>query len=218
MSGPFDPSLSSDHDHAASSSGQPAPVPPPPVPLERMEGSLDLLTGERVHVRPIRPDDTARLQAFHLRLSSDSIMFRFFRLLPTLSDTDAQRFTHLDYRDRMALVATEGQGEDERILGVVRYERISPDTAEVAFVVEDRWQGHGIATALLRRLAPYARKLGVTHMLAVTMAANAKMLDVLQHAGYPFTTRYEDGEFAVTLDTSAPAAGEPSLEEPSPGV
>jgi RimJ/RimL family protein N-acetyltransferase len=210
MSGPLDPSLSDAYD-AASASGQPTSAPPPPVPLERMEGSLELLTGERVHVRPIRPDDTARLQAFHTRLSSDSIMFRFFRVLPALPDADAEHFTHLDYRDRMALIATEGQGEDERILGVVRYERISPDTAEVAFVVEDRWQGHGIATALLRRLAPYARKLGITRLLAVTMAANAKMLDVLQHAGYPFSTRYEDGEFAVTLDTSAPAAGEPEI-------
>ncbi len=200
------------------SSGQAAALPPSPALLQRMEGSLELMTGERVHVRPIRADDTARLQAFHAHLSSDSVVFRFFRYLPALSDADAEHFTHVDYTDRMALVATQGLPESERILGVVRYDRIGPDTAEVAFVVEDRWQGHGIATALLHRLAAYARMRGITRMLAVTLAANAKMLEVLQNAGYPHSSRYADGEYEVTLDTSAPATGEPSLDEPAPSA
>lgn len=180
--------------------------------LERLEGSLDLLTGERVQVRPIRADDTARLQAFHTHLSSDSIVFRFFRYLPTLPDAEAARFTHVDYVDRMALVATDGQGEDERLLAVVRYDRISRDTAEVAFVVADHWQGHGIATALLHRLAAFARLQGITHLLAVTLATNAKMLEVLRHAGYPLSARYVSGEVEMTLDISVAASGEPVLD------
>lgn len=187
----------------------------PPAPslseqLKRLEGSLELPTGERVQVRPIRPDDTVRLQAFHAHLSSDAIVFRFFRYLPTLPDADAARFTQVDYMDRMALVATDGPGEDERLLAVVRYDRINSDTAEVSFVVADRWQGHGIATALLHRLAPHARRWGITHLLAITLATNAKMLQVLRHAGYPLSSRYASGEVEVTLDISAPAPGEPA--------
>lgn len=215
MSKPINPAQSGDDD-AAPISGQVALNPPSPALLKRMEGMLELISGERVHARPIRPDDTARLQAFHAHLSADSVVFRFFRYLPTLSDADAEHFTHVDYMDRMALVATEGFPDAERILGVVRYDRIGPDIAEVAFVVADRWQGHGIATALLRRLAAYARLRGITRMLAVTLAANAKMLEVLQNSGYPFSSRYANGEYEVTLDTSAPVAGEPSLDEPAP--
>ena len=56
----------------------------------------------------------------------------------------------MDYVDRMALVATRGEGEAEEILAVVRYDRTAGEReAEVAFVVQDAWQGHGIATALL---------------------------------------------------------------------
>lgn len=217
MSKPINPAQSGDND-AAPISGQAARNPPSPALLKQMEGTVELLTGERVHVRPIRSDDTARLQAFHAHLSSDSVVFRFFRYLPELSDADAEHFTHVDYMDRMALIATEGFLDSERILGVVRYDRIGPDIAEVAFVVDDRWQGHGIATALLHRLAAYARLRGITRMLAVTLAANAKMLEVLQNAGYPFNSRYADGEYEVTLDTSAPAVGEPSLEEAGPNT
>ena len=179
--------------------------------LQKMEGSLELLTGEHVQVRPIRPGDAAPLQAFHSQLSADSVVFRFFRYLPVLPDADAKRFTNVDYVDRMALVATDGQGERERLLAVVRYDRISADTAEVAFVVADHWQGHGIATALLHRLAAYARVWGITRLLAVTLATNAKMLEVLRHASYPLTARYAGGEVEITLDISAPVPGEPAL-------
>lgn len=186
------------------------PGAPPPADLQRMTADIDLRTGEHIRARPIRPDDTTRLQDFHARLSSDAVILRFFRFVPTLPKSDAEHFTHVDYNDRMALLATRGEGADEQILGVVRYDRISPDTAEVAFVVADQWQGRGIATALLRRLAPYARARGITHLLAITMATNEKMLDVLRHAGYPINCHYSEGEYSVTLDISAPSAGEPS--------
>lgn len=183
----------------------------PAAQLERMRGELELWTGDHIYVRPIRPDDTERLQEFHSRLSSTAIMFRFFRYVPALSQADAEHFTHLDYQDRMALVATSDAGSESPLLGVVRYERVSADTAEAAFVVEDHWQGHGIATALLRWLAPYARARGITRFLAITLATNAKMLEVLQNAGYPHNSRYSDGEFEITLDIGAPAEGEPRL-------
>jgi RimJ/RimL family protein N-acetyltransferase len=176
--------------------------------LERLETDLTLWTGVRIHSRPIRPSDTKRLQDFHSRLSMDSIVLRFFRYVPTLSDADARRFTHVDYDNRMALIASESVDADERILGVVRYDRISPDTAEVAFVVADQWQRRGIATALLLRLAAYARAHGITHFLAITLATNEKMLGTLRHAGYPYTSRFVGGEYEVTLDISAPAARE----------
>lgn len=103
----------------------------------------------------------------------------------------------------MALVATEGEGDEERILGVVRYERMSHDSAEIAFVVEDRWHGHGIATALLHRLARYARQRGITKFVAVTMGSNLAMLDVFHHAGYPSSIHFDNAEYSVTLDIRA---------------
>lgn len=165
-----------------------------------MTGQLPLLDGSVLLARPIRPDDVDRLRSLHQRLSRDAIIFRFFHYMPELSEQDAQRFTRVDYENRMALVATEGAGADERIVGVVRYERLSQDNAEVAFVVEDRWQGRGISTALLHRLAYYARLHGITRFVAVTMGENLAMLDVFRHAGYPWQLRFESGEYAVELD------------------
>ncbi|HEX5546124.1 MAG TPA: GNAT family N-acetyltransferase, partial [Ktedonobacterales bacterium] len=160
--------------------------------------------GHVIHVRAIRPQDDERLRAFHRHLSPDAIMFRFFHLFPELPAPDAEHFTHVDYVNRMALLATIGSGTTEEILGVVRYDRIEDTTAEVAFVVADAWQGRGIATALLHRLAAYARTKGIAAFVAITMGSNARMIEVLRNSGFPLTSRYSEGTLEVHLDITKP--------------
>lgn len=178
-----------------------------PADALRLEGALILRDGSRIHMRPIRVDDSERLQAFHAGLSPETIVFRFFHFVPQLAQEAADRFTHVDYANRMALVATIERGPEEQIVGVVRYERIGASTAEVAFVVADAWQGHGIATALLRQLATYARAHGITTFTAVTMADNVKMIVVLRTCGFPCQFRYQNREVEANLDiTHQPGA------------
>lgn len=174
------------------------------IPAEalRLDEHLALRDGSKVRVRAIRPDDIERLRAFHASLSFETIVYRFFRALPELPADLAQRFTHVDYCDRMALVATQGVGADAELLAVVRYDRVGPAEAEVAFVVQDRWQGHGIATALLYRLAAYARAHGIATFVAITLGNNQPMLDVLRYCGFPRTSSRQDGEVEVRLDIS----------------
>src|SRR5690242_5865202 len=171
-----------------------------PRDVAALEGPLQLHDGNIIHVRAIRPNDEERLRAFHRQLSPDAIMFRFFHLLPELPAPDAEHFTHVDYVNRMALLATTGSAAQEEILGVVRYDRIEETTAEVAFVVADAWQGHGIATALLHRLAAYARTKGIATLVAITMGSNARMIEVLRNSGFPLTVEYGGGTLEVRLD------------------
>jgi RimJ/RimL family protein N-acetyltransferase len=185
--------------------------------VRQIEGALHCRSGNTLYVRAIHSYDAPRLQAFHGGLSIDSIVFRFFRYLPMLSDADAQRFTQVDYQERMALVVVElanGVTEPDAsspIVGVVRYDQVSASLAEVAFVVADRWQGQGIATALLHRLAAYARRCGISTFMAITMGANIRMLDVLRHAGYPIALRHDNGDIEIKLDITHPAPGEPTI-------
>jgi len=127
-----------------------------------------------------------------------------FRVVPVLSKEDAVRFTHVDYENRMAMVATVGDGADESIVAVVRYDRTDAESAEVAFVVADDWQGLGIAPAILCDLAAYARKRGISRLVAITMGSNMHMLDLLRHCGFPVTMRYVDGDVEGTLDITDP--------------
>jgi GNAT superfamily N-acetyltransferase len=150
--------------------------------------------GLRYHLRPIRPDDAPRLVAFHQQLSPQSVYMRFFTFHPTLSDSEVARFTTVDYVDRLALVATVG----DRLIAVGRFDRAPGETeAEVAFVVADEYQHHGIGTLLLDELARAARQRGVETFKADTLAENSAMLDVFRHAGFSVTSGIEYG--TVTL-------------------
>src|SRR6476469_3870179 len=92
----------------AADSGSPSSSSPPADYPARWESDVVLSDGGIAHVRPIRPDDAERLVAFHERQSSESIYFRFFSPRPKLSARDLDRFTHVDYLDRMAFVALLG--------------------------------------------------------------------------------------------------------------
>lgn len=162
-----------------------------------------LRDGGTCHLRPIRPDDADRLLTFHARLSPETIYFRFFSPYPRISDRDLERFTVVDYRDRVALVATV---KDE-IVGVVRYERTSPTEAEVAFVIRDDHQGRGLGTIFLEHIAQSARERGVKRFVAEVLPENVRMLEVFHHAGYTATEKIAEGvvhlEFDIRPTTSS---------------
>lgn len=78
-----------------------------------------LSDGATIHVRPISADDGPALVALHGRLSPATVYRRFFSPRRVLSDAEVLRFTHVDHRDRFALV-----GElDGRLAAVARYDR-----------------------------------------------------------------------------------------------
>jgi GNAT superfamily N-acetyltransferase len=160
-----------------------------------------------VRIRPMAPEDSALLVEFHGRLSAESVRNRFFTVHPELSAAEVEHFTHVDGRDRVALVAMAGPA----IVAVARLERL-PDTtdAEVAFVVADDHQGRGLGSLLLDRLEGAARPLGVTHFVADTLCSNVAMLHLLRRRAGSHE-RVEDGvvhvRFPITEVPSAPGVG-----------
>ncbi len=158
-------------------------------------------------VRTIRPDDAAALQAFHHRLSLDSVRSRFFGVHPDLQDAEARRFASLVAGHEVALVADFG-GE---IVGVARYIRLGGgDAAEVAFIVQDRYQGHGIGTELFTLLARIGWDDGIRRFVADTYAENHVMLGVFSHtpgAATVMDTR-RDGNVLHLIMAVTPPAGD----------
>jgi RimJ/RimL family protein N-acetyltransferase len=142
-----------------------------------------------VHVRPIRPSDRDALIAFHEALSPDSQYLRFFTAHPHLLPKEAERFTNVDYDRRLALVAEL----DGRLIAVGRYDRLDGPEAEVAFVVADDCQCHGIGTLLLRRLADAALARGITTFVAETLSSNLRMQAVFRESGFDTHAAFDEG-------------------------
>ncbi len=176
----------------------------PQYPIE-WEADVVLRDGSTSHVRPIRPDDADALQRFHMGQSEQSTYLRFFAYMERLSDRDLERFTRVDYTDRVALVAVraraDAQSEDDQdIIGVARYDRTFAHEAEVAFNISDSEQGRGLGSVLLEHLAAAARERGVQRFTAEVLPQNGKMLAVFREAGYELSQHVEDGVVSVSFD------------------
>ncbi|MGY0500427.1 bifunctional acetate--CoA ligase family protein/GNAT family N-acetyltransferase [Nocardia sp. FBN12] len=172
----------------------------PPAPPQHWYGDVLAADGGVVRVRPIMPADADALAAFHTGLSDRTRYLRYFGPYPQISPKDMYRTTHVDYRDRVGLVAVLGPA----IIGVARYEllaRQGPRAAEVAFVVADEHQGRGLGSVLLEHLAGAAAENEVVAFVAEVLAENEAMITVFREAGYQLQ-RSRDGsevhlEFAI---------------------
>ena len=150
-----------------------------------------------IEIRPMHRTDGGRLMRFHRRLSAETTRLRFFTFHPELSAAELHRFTHVDHHDREAVVAVQG----DEIIAVGRYDHDpGSDDAEVAFVVEDAWQGTGVGHRLFDELALRARAEGIERLTAQTLAENRRMLMLFHHCGYPVRHRFDDGVIDVEID------------------
>jgi GNAT superfamily N-acetyltransferase len=182
---PATPSVATGSPASVRAVGEPVEEPGTPSYPRDFEHDVVWSDGVTCRVRPIRPDDGHRLRDFHAHLSTRSAYLRFFTIHPELSAAEVERFTHVDYDDRLALVA-EREG---LLIAVARYDRIpGSDEAEVAFVVTDDYQHHGIGTLLLDDLAEVALRRGITTFVASTLAENSTMLGVFKHSGFQVTS------------------------------
>ena len=163
--------------------------------------------GRRFASVPIRADDKPQMREFLEALSPESIGFRFFGA-PSL--TWVMRWSlDVDYADRFALVAVSG----ESIIAHAAYIRTRDDRAEVAFLVADAWQGHGIATILLAHLASIAQMHDITTFTAEVLPHNHRMIDVFRQSGFPVDLHSTPDAIAIEFPTSLSDLAKERFEE-----
>lgn len=169
----------------------------PSVYPRRWEADVVLSDGGTVHLRPIVPEDADRIVSFHSRLSDRTRYFRYFGPYPRIPQRDVERFTRVDYVNRVAFIAMLGN----EIVAVGRFDRLGEqDLAEVAFVVEDEHQGRGLGSILLEHLAAAARERGLRRFVAEVLAENSRMVRVFREAGYQVKREIEAGEVHLEFD------------------
>jgi RimJ/RimL family protein N-acetyltransferase len=156
-----------------------------------------LADGTTLRLRPIRRDDDASMLRLFHRLSPQTIYRRFMSLVTHMDEQGVQRFTHIDFENEMAIVAVvddPGEPGGEKIIAVGRYVRLPrPTHAEVAFTVEDAYQGLGIGTHLLQELLPFARLAEIEVLEAEVLADNHNMISVFRNMGFEISSSLREG-------------------------
>ena len=163
-----------------------------------------LQSGTLATIRAVRPDDKQRLLDAFEKLHPETIYKRWFSHKKELTEDELRHITEVDFDREVILVVTTGAVEQETVIAAARYVRgAEADGAEISFVVEEDYQGQGLARRLLEHLARIARTHGIARFHALVLAENRPMLAVFARSGLPMEQQRHSGEVSVTLALDA---------------
>ena len=151
--------------------------------------------------------DERILQEHYYRLDSTDVVSRFFHEKKSFVSKQIERTFIIDYHKDLTIVAVEGQSGYERILAVGEY-YLNPETelAEIAFSVEKDWQGKGLSSIVIIKLAEAAKRNGIKGLTAYTAKENKRMVKLFNTLHYDVKTVsegnmiYLEARFTVAQD------------------
>ncbi len=166
-----------------------------------IQRDVTLKNGETLRIRPIRPDDEPRLVALYERLSRHTAYQRFFTVMRRLPTDWIHYFANVDYRRRLALVAERETVAGVELVGVGRYEPADGEaTAEVAFVLQDGYQGQGLGQVLLDEIVRAGTERGLKRFRAEVLGENRRMLRLLARRTRILERTIEQGVVSVLFE------------------
>lgn len=142
------------------------------------------IAGQRLRVRPIRPEDGARLRAFYDAATPGDLRLRFFMMRREVPHSELARFSQIDYDREMSFVALPEDGSGA-MAGEVRA-ICDPDNevAEFAIQVAREWQGRGLGRLLLDKLIRHLRERGTREVVGACLPENAAMASLAGRLGF----------------------------------
>jgi acetyltransferase len=169
-----------------------------PYPAELAE-TVDW-QGERIVIRPVRPEDEPQHREFIERLQAEDVRMRFFGLRRNLPRSEMARLTQIDYAREMAFLAvrTRADGSAET-LGVARAVA-DPDNieAELGIVVRSDLKGRGLGHVLMEKLIRYLVAKGTERLVAHVLRENRAMRALAESHGLVAAKEGHDAD-AVAL-------------------
>ena len=156
--------------------------------------------GLEVHFRPIKPSDEEEMRRLFYRFSGESVYYRYFGTLKSMPHAKMQEYVNVDWSRVMSivgLVEIEGQ---YRLVAEARYikEEARP-MAEIVFVVDENYQGRGIATYLYKLLIRLAVQRGLKGFTADVLFSNQAMMKVFRKGGVPVKAELDEGIYQLNI-------------------
>ena len=175
-----------------------------PAMLETRKSLKDRL---EVKIRPIKPSYEDMMRQLFYNFSDESKYFRYFANKPVMPHKEMQKYVNIDYQDTLSIVAIVEKGRNERIIAEARYAYGKREGAhEVAFIVDEEFQGKGVATFMLNYLIKIARNRAIGEFIAYVLPRNEAMLKVFEKAKVPITRSFDSDAILVRLNLAAPKA------------
>ncbi len=160
----------------------------------RLETVKTFKDGLELMIRPVKASDEDMMRRLFYKFSDESKYYRYFTYVKVMPHKNMQSYLSVDYDNILSVVAVHQRGNIERIVAEARYAAYpSGDSYEMAFLVDEEYQGYGIATFMANYLIKIARERGIKKLVASVLSQNSKMLGVFDKLSVKPLKRY-DGE------------------------
>lgn len=144
-----------------------------------------VINNRQITFRPVKLTDERPLQEHYYGLDKSDVTSRFFHEKTSFVSKQIERTFIIDYSKDLTIVAVEGEPGFERVLAVGEYYS-NPETnlAEIAFSVEKSWQGRGLSSIVIKKLAEAAKGNNIIGFTAYTSKGNKRMIKLFHSLDY----------------------------------
>lgn len=156
--------------------------------------------GLEVLFRAIRPSDEDQMRRLFYRFSDRAVYYRYFSPIKAMPHPKMQEYVNVDYKKVMSIVGVVTESGMEKIIAEARYVRHKESAlADVAFIVDEEYQGRGIASYMYNLLINAGMARGIEGFTADVLSDNKAMMKVFENSPYPIQTRLEDGSYSLLI-------------------
>jgi len=162
--------------------------------------------GLKVKFRAIKPSDEEVMRRLFYRFSNKTVYSRFFYPIKTMPHDKMQKYVNVDYSRVMSVVALIGESDQETIIAEARFVKDEVSSyGDVAFVVDEKYQGLGIATYIYEMLIRLAKERGLKGFTADVLQENKGMMKVFENSYLPLNAQLQNGIYKLKIPFDAQA-------------
>ncbi|MBU2643848.1 GNAT family N-acetyltransferase [bacterium] len=155
--------------------------------------------GLQVRFRCIKPSDEEEMRHLFYRFSNEAVYYRYFTSIKTMPHTKMQEYVNVDYNQVMSIVGLIYEPGQGTIIAEARYVREPRRPwADVAFIVDEKFNGLGIASYMYQMLIRLGKERGLQGFTADVLSSNQGMMKVFEKGGL-VKAKLEYGVYKLTM-------------------
>ena len=164
------------------------------------------IDGQKVTFRPAKSTDSRLIQEHFYEMDQSDVNKRFFGMRLHFFWDELENMFLVDYKNRFSVIAYLGEEGLGKVIGIGMYgAEEGKEMAEVAYSLDRKWQGKGIAAKLQTKIVDAARHNGFAGLCAMTFSYNKTMIKLFRKLPYKISTKYEDGDLLLEARFSEPS-------------
>lgn len=156
--------------------------------------------GVELRFRAIKPSDEDQMRRLFYRFSDEAVYYRYFTAIKAMPHSRMQEYVNVDYRKTLSIVGLVGEPGHGKLIAEARYvKHDSSNYADIAFVVDEEYQGIGVASYLYKLLIQKAKERGIQGFTADVLTTNKSMMKVFEKGGYKVKATMDGGAYSLSI-------------------